>query len=185
MTETSQVQVQAQAQAEESILRDFEDNQISSESNLNKSSMKKMNLKLILLLTVVAVSAGVGTGFGVYSLQANASKVDTTAYQQVAEEGSVKVGDIFGIKDDSTFKDSAEGYLDEGDPDLEGSHRLVRPGGETQTVYLTSSVTDLDKFIGMQVQVKGETFKGQKVGWLMDVGQVEVLELDAEAPVEE
>ena len=37
----------------------------------------------------------------------------------------------------------------------------------------------------MKVKVWGETFKGQTAGWLMDVGRVQVVELDAEPPVEE
>lgn len=172
----------AQVQAEESILHDFEGDQVEPKL---KKDMTKKSVKNLVILGVIAVIAGVGTGFGAYQLQAKSNKVDTNAYQQVAEEGQIQPGDIFGIKDERTFKDVAEGYLAEGDPALEGSHRLLRPGGETQTVYLTSSVTDLDKFIGMEVRVKGETFKGQKVGWLMDVGQVEVLATDAEAPVEE
>jgi hypothetical protein len=36
----------------------------------------------------------------------------------------------------------------------------------------------------MQVKVWGETFKGQKAGWLMDVGRVQVIDTEAEAPVE-
>jgi hypothetical protein len=94
-------------------------------------------------------------------------------------------GDVFGIKDDQTFKDSAEGYLAAGGADGEGSHSLLREGGVSQTVYLTSSITDLDKLVGMQVKVWGETFKGQKAGWLMDVGRVQVIATEAEAPVEE
>jgi hypothetical protein len=96
----------------------------------------------------------------------------------------VNNGDVFGIKDDQTFKDSAEGYLSAGGLNGEGSHSLLREGGPSQTVYLTSSITDLDKLVGMQVKVWGETFKGQKAGWLMDVGRVQVIDTEAEAPVE-
>jgi len=145
--------------------------------------MKKRRPPVLMIFSVVAIVAGMGTGFGAHRLTA-APTVDTSSLQQVAKEGQVKVGDIFGIKDDKTFKDSAEGYLQKADAAAEGSHELLRPGGVTQTVHLTSSVTDLDKLVGMQVRVKGETFKGQKAGWLMDVGQVEVLQTDAQAPEE-
>jgi hypothetical protein len=36
----------------------------------------------------------------------------------------------------------------------------------------------------MEVKVWGETYKGQKAGWLMDVGKVEVIDPQAEPPVE-
>lgn len=73
------------------------------------------------------------------------------------------------------FKDSAEGILEKNDSKIvtEGSHRLVRDG-ESQTVYLTSSVVDLDNYIGKKVKVWGETFNSKKAGWLMDVGKVEI-----------
>jgi hypothetical protein len=34
----------------------------------------------------------------------------------------------------------------------------------------------------MNVKVWGETFKGQKAGWLMDVGRVKVMEVNAQPP---
>ena len=83
---------------------------------------------------------------------------------------------VVGSKDLSTFKDKAEGVLEKGGINGEGTHKLIREGGPSQTVYLTSSVVDLDQFIGKKVRVWGETFAAQKAGWLMDVGRVEVLE---------
>lgn len=81
-----------------------------------------------------------------------------------------------GINDKKTFKDSAEGLLKEGGIDGEGNFHLERPGGESQNVYLTSSTVDLSKYIGKKVRVQGATFKGEKAGWLMDVGLVEPLQ---------
>lgn len=80
-----------------------------------------------------------------------------------------------GSSDTKTFSDSAEGTLQAGGVDGEGTHRLIRPGGDNQTVYLTSSVLDLNQFEGKKVHIWGETFKASKAGWLMDVGKVEVL----------
>ena len=48
-------------------------------------------------------------------------------------------------------------------------------GDASQNVYLTSSVIDLSKYTGKKVQVWGETFQGQKAGWLMDVGRIKLL----------
>lgn len=154
-------------------------------------SMTPNKTPLLLVLSLVAIVAGVGTGYGGFKLQTKASGVSTgptgstgDIKQQVAE-GTIKVGDVFGVNDASTFKDNAEGYLEIGGLDGEGSHKLLRPGGISQTVYLTSSITDLDKFDGMEVKVSGETFKGQKAGWLMDVGRVEVVNLKGSAPTED
>lgn len=97
-------------------------------------------------------------------------------------ESGVKEGDIIGIQDTTSFKDSSTGVLQKGGLDGEGSHNLLRPGGVSQIVYLTSSVVDLDAFVGDQVTVWGETFKGQKAGWLMDVGRVKVEKLNAPNP---
>lgn len=87
-----------------------------------------------------------------------------------------KVGREIGLKDEKTFRDKAEGVLEEGGIEGEGTHHLVRSGGPSQHVYLTSSVVDLDEFVGEKVEVWGETFKAEKAGWLMDVGRIKVLE---------
>jgi hypothetical protein len=81
-----------------------------------------------------------------------------------------------GIIDKKTFKDQAEGTLKEGGIDGEGNFHLERPGGVSQNVYLTSSTVDLSLYVEKKVRVYGQTFAGQKAGWLMDVGLVEVLE---------
>ena len=80
-----------------------------------------------------------------------------------------------GIADKKTFKDSSEGILKEGGIDGEGNFHLERPGGESQNVYITSTTVDLSKYVGKKVRVWGATFQGEKAGWLMDVGLVEVL----------
>jgi len=83
-----------------------------------------------------------------------------------------------GIKDEKTFRDYALGRIEINDNGeiVEGSHKLIRPGGPSQTAYLTSSVVDLNQFLGKCVEVWGETFAAQKVGWLMDVGRVKILD---------
>ena len=103
-----------------------------------------------------------------------------TTRPESAEE--IRAGDVFGNPDDASFRDTVEGVLLVGGSNGEGSHRIVREGGETQTVYLTSSVLDLNMFEGHAVTVKGETFRAQNAGWLMDVGQLKVVELNAELP---
>ncbi|MBU0576361.1 hypothetical protein KJ707_00855 [Patescibacteria group bacterium] len=153
----------------------------------NGNSMASPFSKLVIIFSIVAITAGVATGFGGYKLKMKAGGLlpSPSNLQRIAEEGKIKAGDVFGVADEKTFKDSAEGYLEAGGIDGEGSHKLVRVGGVSQTVYLTSSITDLDKFIGMDVKIWGETFKGQKAGWLMDVGRIEVVNPDSQTPVEE
>lgn len=169
------------------ILRELNLGETKPKTESNQSMSMNSSSKLMVILAGLAIVAGVSTGFGAYKLQARSASTGTgpagSNLQQVAGE-TIKVGDIFGIKDDKTFKDSAEGYLTEAGPDDEGSHLLLRAGGVSQTVHLTSSSTDLGKFVGMEIRVKGETFKGQKAGWLMDVGQVEVLKVEGEQPSE-
>ena len=97
-------------------------------------------------------------------------------------ESGAKGGDVFGSADEKAFNTTATGVLDKGGLNGEGTHKLVRPGGLSQTVYLTSSVIDLDQLVGHQVTIWGETFKGQKTGWLMDVGRAKVENLNVPLP---
>ena len=69
----------------------------------------------------------------------------------------------------------AEGTLKKGGIQDEGQFHLVRPGGDSQNVYLTSSIVDLSKFVDKKIKVWGQTQKARVAGWLMDVGKVEVL----------
>lgn len=127
-----------------------------------------------------------GLGLGVFAKKNTAlSSVlpgGSPVMSTTAPADGLKEGDVIGVNDDATFKDEVRGVLDKGGFNGEGSHKLLRPGGASQTVYLTSSVVDLDEFVGHEVTVKGQTFSGQKVGWLMDVGRVKVEKLNAPLP---
>lgn len=162
-------------------------NQASSDNGMQHQKdvdMKKPKIATVFIF-VLALSAGVATGFGSHKLvNKNGSSGETETLTRVAGD-SVSDGDVFGSSNADIFKDDATGYLEKGGIDGEGSHKLLRPGGVSQTVYLTSSVTDLDKLVGMEVKVWGETFSGQKAGWLMDVGRIEVVNTKALPPTEE
>ena len=143
----------------------------------------KRSIKPILIVILIIV-LGIVTGWGItYATKGSVviGKSDLKTSEEVATSG-VKIGDVVGVQDEKTFKDSAEGVLAEGGSEGEGSHHLLRPGGESQNVYLTSSTVDLSLFNGHKVQVWGETFSAQHAGWLMDVGRLKVIELNA-APV--
>ncbi len=84
-------------------------------------------------------------------------------------------GAVIGSNDTATFKDTADGVLQPGGLEVEGQFHLVRPGGDSQNVYLFSSAVDLSAFVNKKIKVWGQTQTAKKAGWLMDVGRVEVL----------
>lgn len=127
--------------------------------------------KLIVLLLVIAL-VGVGAGFVLSGGKNGASLGGMT---KTGDSSSSK-GTIVGSDDTKTNKDKAEGVLKEGGIEGEGQYHLVRPGGDSQNVYLTSSNIDLAKFLNKKIRVWGQTNTAQKAGWLMDVGRLEVLE---------
>jgi hypothetical protein len=118
------------------------------------------------LIIVLVVGVVVGFVFAQVKKSPSSSK---------SGSNNTSVEKTAGIVDKKTFKDSAEGILKEGGIDGEGNFHLDRPGGVSQNAYLTSSTVDLSKYIGKKVRVWGVTFQGQKAGWLMDVGFVEVI----------
>lgn len=142
--------------------------------------------KTILILVLLTL-AGIASGYGIAKFRRGTSILPGRGLKstQEAAKSGVKIGDIVGIQDEATFKDSAEGVLVEGGTNGEGSHHLLREGGPSQNVYLTSSIVDLNLFTGHKVKVWGETFAAQKAGWLMDVGRVKVLDTNAAPPFEE
>lgn len=125
----------------------------------------KIKLGSFFILVTLITILGTLTGFFL-------SRLNQTKTNQIVETNNKKV---VGIIDKKTFKDSAEGVLKEGGIDGEGNFHLERPGGQSQNVYLTSSTVDLSEFIGKKIKVYGQTFAGEKAGWLMDVGYVEIL----------
>ena len=150
----------------------------------DKKNMNKKFPKVAVIILLVVVLAGIGSGFaGAYLFPASSGvAVVKPEDQQEVTDNQVKNGAVFGVPDEKTFKDQTEGVLIKGGIDGEGSHTIRRDGGVSQNVYLTSSVVDLDMFNDMEIRVWGETFKGQKAGWLMDVGRVEILSTSATKP---
>lgn len=131
-----------------------------------KSPMKWVGYFLVIALL------GVGTGYMLAGTTATKSKA---ANDPTVEDYTVAKGETFGTEDTEAFPDTAEGELEEGGIEGEGAYHLVRPGGESQTVYLTSSTVDLSQLVGRKIKVWGKTQTAQHAGWLMDVGRVEVL----------
>ncbi|MFI5241130.1 MAG: hypothetical protein ACHQUA_01720 [Microgenomates group bacterium] len=136
-------------------------------------TVQKMDFKKsfpLILGSVVIVLLGVGTGWLLSGNSLNSQK-------GAVNQGTKITANEAGIVDESTFKgDTAEGILEEEGIGGEGTHHLVREGGTSKYVYLTSSVIDLESFVGKKVIVWGETLSAKKAGWLMDVAKVKVTE---------
>lgn len=133
--------------------------------------LPKVKTGLMVLLIVVA------GGFSGFFLAKIKAKKEFQSLGKGEVPKVVTKGEIVGSTDTETFRDKAVGVLErnEGDTQVEGTHKLIRDG-PSQTAYLISSVIDLDQFVGRKVEIWGETFYSDKVGWLMDVGRLKLLE---------
>jgi hypothetical protein len=124
---------------------------------------------LVILIIMVFFGVGAGYAASLFAPQTGASIIPSALNPNAPVQGK-----IYGNGDTAVFKDTAEGVLQNGGIDGEGQYHLVRPGGDSQNVYLTSSSVDLSQFIGRKIKVWGETQAAQHAGWLMDVGRVQV-----------
>ena len=131
---------------------------------VQEKKIPKMLLPLVSVVVIILL--GVVTGYVLVS----------KTQQDGSISGGISKGKEIGSSNEKVFKDDATGVIEKGGIDGEGTHKLIREGGPSQTAYLNSSVIDLDQFVGKKVQVWGETNKGQKASWLMDVGKVKILE---------
>lgn len=138
--------------------------------NFDAPQTQKLGTKPVILFLII-IMLGIATGYILTMILGGTGGITGGVVNKL----TTSKGQTFGSRDTKTFKDSAEGKLVEGGVDGEGQYHLERPGGPSQNVYLTSSVLDLSKFVGRKIKVWGETFKGEKAGWLMDVGRVQVL----------
>jgi len=136
-------------------------------------------LKTVLLPAVVIVLIIVVGGITGYFLSSGkiASPISPSGGGTAGQTSGSSVKEA-GIKNPTIYKDKSEGRVEVNDnQDVpEGSHKLIRPGGNSQTAYLVSSALDLNDFVGKCVEVMGETFSSQKAAWFMDVGYARVLD---------
>ncbi len=139
----------------------------------NTSPTTSSKMPIMLGIGTIIILVGLGVGFlvshkktssvGAPKIQGNAITVSSTEA---------------GVKDPSTIKDvtDATGILKTGGIKGEGSFHLVRPGGEDQTVYLTSTTVDMNPYIDKKVQVWGQTLASKNAGWFMDVMKIKVVD---------
>ena len=135
--------------------------------DLNEGKQGQVSTPVVVSIFLVVAALGVSLGYILSSSQ--------TLNLPSLKTGGKSAKESAGVLNKKEFPDKAEGTLKAGGIDGEGNYHLVRPGGESQNVYLTSSVVDLSQFLGKKIRVWGETFQAEKAGWLMDVGYVEVL----------
>ena len=128
---------------------------------------KKMTYVALGSVFFILILVGVGTGY----LLASPGKGALTIGGQTLTGGN---GKTFGSSDTKTFTDSAVGTIEKEGISGEGTHKLIRDGGPSQTACLVSSVLDLDEFVGKKVKVSSKTMAAKKCPWLMDVGRIEL-----------
>lgn len=129
-------------------------------------SMKKQSIpKMVFVVFVVLMILGIGTG---YLLSRESTSVAST---QVIEGSG---GKAFGSTDTKAYPDTAVGTIEKDGIGGEGTHKLLREGGDSQTACVVSSTLDLDEFVGKKVKVYGATMAAKKCPWFMDVGRIEL-----------
>ena len=134
---------------------------------------ERKNTLFLVLGSLLVVSAGIASG---WLLSGKTSPVGTSGVSKESASQITQTETEAGMEDTSAFPDEVEGMLVEGGIGNEGTHHLERPGGESQNVYLTSTVIDLQSFVDKNVKIWGETLSGQQAGWLVDVGKIKVTE---------
>lgn len=137
-------------------------------STLDRLGNVKKRRYIVIFVYVLLAVLGVGTGYLLSSKDGQGTLITPTGT-------AIKTATVVGISDPSTFKDCATGTIEKDGLLGEGTHKLIREGGPSQTAYLLSSVVDMDQYVGIKVKVCGQTMQAKKVSWLMDVGRLEML----------
>lgn len=114
----------------------------------------------------LVVVAGVGGGWLINS---------KLLHRSAAAPGATVTSTSAGVLDPNVKYNNATGQLLEGGIGNEGTHHLDTGNGPGHFVYLTSSVIDLQNYVGNKVEVWGETLASKKAPWLMDVSKVQIV----------
>jgi len=140
---------------------------------VNEEQTMKKQIKIIIgAVFVLMIGLGIFTGYMI-----SGKKPASKGSSSTAAAGPTATGkNVFGSADAKTFTDSATGILEKDGINGEGTHKLIREGGPSQTACLVSSVLDLDQFVGKKIKVTSKTMDPKKCPWFMDVGRIEVLE---------
>jgi len=154
--------------------------------NLNQTPLTPKNDKITLFSTIaIIVAIGVASGFWLSRFFPGRGNYQSPLFTSgesrpisadtISDSAQLKVGQVYGNVN-GNFKDEAVGVIESGGVNGEGTHTLIRPGGEDQKAALTSSVLDLDMFVDRKVEIKGETNDSRQAGWFLDVGSIKIIE---------
>ena len=152
--------------------------------NLKQKSISTKNQKVILISTLaIIVTLATASGFWLSRFFPGQGQNKSPLFSsgqsaplsadKISSADDLKVGQVYG-NTNGNFKDSATGTIEQGGVNGEGTHTLIRSGGEDQKAALTSSIIDLDLFIGRQVEIQGETNDSRLAGWFLDVGSIKI-----------
>lgn len=146
--------------------------QVQDEHHTMKEFPKsgKKNLAIILASLLVVV-AGIITGW-----MFAGSPSGSTGNAPAGITGVKTTNGEAGLEDTSGLDTEVSGVLEEGGIQGEGTHHLVRDGGPSQYVYLTSAILDLQSYVGREVTIWGQTISGKSAGWLVEVGKIKTLD---------
>jgi hypothetical protein len=152
-----------------------------SQTNSNPAKVKTLSLPIIIIILILAVTSGffISRFFpkgNSSTLNSDIGGKNTAAStDSITNSEQLVVGKLYG-NTSKDFSDKAQGKVQKGNINGVGTHILVREGGDSQRVSLTSSTVDLDLFADRKVEVKGQTNNSNKTGWLLDVGSIKILE---------
>src|SRR6187455_1685182 len=99
---------------------------------------------------------------GVVSAWLITSRTSTGTGTKSTNSGTILTSKSSGTLDPKVKYDNTKGELKEGGNSNNGTHHLVREGGDSQNVYLTSSTVDLSDYVGKKVEVWGQTLSCPK-----------------------
>jgi len=136
------------------------------------------NIFVIILMVVLGLGGGFLLGNKNKPNSISTSNTDNTGKivtSTVTTKEELEVGKVYG-NNSSVFTDTASGTVVAGNINGVGTHILERAGGISQRASLTSSVIDLDLFVGKKVEIKGQTNTSNKTSWLLDVGTIKIIE---------
>lgn len=130
------------------------------------------NLYILIASVLLTVIAGVFTGWYLSGGKLGKGVAPTSKTAPGATSGLTEAG----VSNEEAFPDTAQGTLAQGGIEGEGTHHLDRGQGPQNFVYLTSTVIDLESFVGKKVEVWGQSITAKRAGWLMDVGRIKVIQ---------
>jgi hypothetical protein len=97
--------------------------------DLNENQLDRRLIAGLVLIILV----GIASGYGISRLQAFQGGTSGESQSgQLSGVKKVKVGETYGDKNEN-FSDEASGVIERNEDDGEGTHKLLREGGESQT----------------------------------------------------